>query len=54
MISDELKTEARKAFVAYEKVYIERIAKKPGWRLAANHFEKVLATVVAAPSVMVA
>lgn len=44
MVSDDLKLEARKAFVAYERVYIERVVKKPGWHLVADHFEKVLAT----------
>ena len=44
MISEELKLEARRAFVAYEKVFIERIAQKPGWRLDASNLEKVLAT----------
>lgn len=44
MVSAELKRTAREAFVAYEKVFIDRIVKKPGWRLAATHCEQVLAT----------
>ena len=44
MIPDRLRQEARNAFAAYEKVFIDRIVKKPGWHLDADHFEKVLAT----------
>lgn len=44
MISEALRTEARKAFVAYEKVFVERVAKMPGGKLDASNFENVLAT----------
>ena len=44
MISEELKRTVREAFVAYETVFIERIVKKPGWRLAGDHCEQVIAS----------
>ena len=44
MVSDDLKLEARKAFVAYEDVFIKRIVKKLNWHLAGDHLEQVLAT----------
>jgi hypothetical protein len=44
MISDALKREAREAFVAYERVFIERVVRRPEWRLVPDHHEQVLAT----------
>lgn len=44
MVSDELKREARQAFTAYEKVFIDRVVRRPDWRLVADHLENVLAS----------
>lgn len=43
MISEDLKLQAREAFSAYEQVFIERIVRRPGWRLVSDNLEKVLA-----------
>ena len=44
MITEELNEETRRAFVAYEKAFIDRVVKRTGWRLAGEHIETVLAT----------
>lgn len=44
MISDELMNQARRTFVEYERLFVERVAKRPGWKLDATHFEEVLRT----------
>lgn len=43
-VPEELKKEARQAFLEYEEVYVTRIAKRPGWKMSAQPVEEVLAT----------
>ncbi|MGD9523162.1 MAG: hypothetical protein AB7N73_06835 [Gemmatimonadales bacterium] len=42
MISEQLKQEAGEAFHAYEKVFIDRIVRREGWRLDAAPLAKAL------------
>ena len=44
MVSEDLKRKAREAFVAYERVFVERVVRRPDWRLVADHLEHVLAS----------
>ena len=43
-IDDELRREAGEAFHAYEKVSIDRIVRRPGWRLDAQPLQDVLSS----------
>jgi hypothetical protein len=42
LISDDLRKDAVEAFHDYERVFIDRIVKKPGWRLDASPLHAVL------------
>jgi hypothetical protein len=43
-LNDGLITEARMAFVEYEKLFVTRVARRPGDRMSAHPVEEVLAT----------
>jgi hypothetical protein len=43
-VSDDLRREAVEAFHAYEKVVVERLMRRPEWRIDAKPLHDVLAT----------